>query len=187
MLATDDDAVAEFARTRRSHAMTSGTWARHTGKTTTYDVVDVGYNYRLDEPRSALLLSRLARLEDDIERRRHRTRRYREAFACMEGLVVPYTDASVEDSACYVMPIMVTGTTRRDAMRINLREQHGVQTSLFYPAVHEFTAYRERFPDVSLPRTELMARSEITIPLYSHLADAEQDRVIAAIATELAA
>lgn len=186
LLATDDDEIAEFARTRRSHAMTSGTWERHTGKATSYDVVGVGYNYRLDEPRSALLLSRLARLEDDIERRRHRTRRYREAFAELDGLVVPYTDASIDDSACYVMPIMLTDTTRRDAMRINLRERHGVQTSLLYPAVHEFTAYRERFPDISLPRTELVARSEITIPLYSHLADAEQDRVVAAIVTEVA-
>lgn len=186
LLATDDDAVAEFARSHRSHAMTSGTWARHTGKSTTYDVVGVGYNYRLDEPRSALLLSRLARLEEDIERRRHRTRRYRTAFAELDGLVVPYTDASIEDSACYVMPVMVEDTARRDAMRIAMREKHGVQTSLFYPAVHEFTAYRERFPGISLPRTELLARAEITIPLYAHLSGDDQDRVIEALAAELA-
>lgn len=186
LLATDSDAVAAFARSRRSHAMTSGTWARHIGAATSYDVVGLGYNYRIDEPRSALLLSRLARLEDDIERRRHRTRRYREAFAPMDGVIVPYTDASVAESSCYVMPIILRDAERRDALRIALRERHGVQTSLFYPAVHEFTAYRERFPGVSLPRTEHMARSEVTIPLYSHLADAEQDRVVAAVAEELA-
>ncbi len=39
--------------------MTSGTWDRHSGRTDTYDVTGLGFNYRLDEPRAALLLSRL--------------------------------------------------------------------------------------------------------------------------------
>ena len=50
-------------------------------------------------------------------------------------------------------------------MRTTLRDG-GVQTSVFYPAVHEFTAYRERFGTPSLPRTEYVARAEITLPLY---------------------
>ncbi len=70
LLCTDDDEVAAFVRSRRSHAMTSGTWDRHSGRTDTYDVTGLGFNYRLDEPRAALLLSRLGRLEADIARRR---------------------------------------------------------------------------------------------------------------------
>ena len=60
LLATDDDDVAALARSLRSQGMTSGTWSRHTGETETYDAVGLGFNYRLDEPRAALLLSRLA-------------------------------------------------------------------------------------------------------------------------------
>ena len=67
LLATDDDEVAALARSLRSHGMTSGTWSRHTRETDSYDVVGLGFNYRLDEPRAALLLSRLA-----PARRRHR-------------------------------------------------------------------------------------------------------------------
>ena len=70
-------------------------------------------------------------------------------------------------------------------MRIDLREKHRVQTSLFYPAVHRFTAYRERYPDVSLPMTELAARSEITLPLFPHMSEADQDRVVSALSHEL--
>ncbi len=70
LLATDDDRVAELARSLRSHAMTSGTWDRHRGHAAGYDVVGLGYNYRLDEPRAALLDARLSGLEDDIARRR---------------------------------------------------------------------------------------------------------------------
>ena len=64
--------------------------------------------------------------------------------------------------------------------------QRGLQTSIFYPAVHEFTAYRERYGEISLPRTELAARTEVTIPLYPHMTETEQDRVIASIEEGLA-
>ena len=57
-------------RLLRSHAMTSSTWDRHRGHDPAYDVIDVGYNFRLDEPRAALGLSRLGRLEENIATRR---------------------------------------------------------------------------------------------------------------------
>ncbi len=57
---------AARVRLLRSHAMTSSTWDRHRGHDPAYDVVDIGFNYRLDEPRAALGLSRLARLDEDI-------------------------------------------------------------------------------------------------------------------------
>jgi dTDP-4-amino-4,6-dideoxygalactose transaminase len=80
------------------------------------------------------------------------------------------------------MPLVLRDPERQSAVRTHMRERHGVQTSLLYPAVHEFTAYRERCPGVSLPRTERAARSELTIPLYTHMTEAEQDRVVEALA-----
>ena len=64
--------------------------------------------------------------------------------------------------------------------------ERGVQTSIFYPAVHRFSAYRERFPDVALPITELASRTELTLPLFPHMSDADQDRVAAALAEAMA-
>lgn len=185
LLATDDDDVAAHARARRSHAMTSGTWARHTGATTTYDVTDLGFNYRLDEPRAALLLSRFKRLEADIAQRRVLTARYHELLGEIDDLLVPYAGTDLADSSCYVMPVMVRDPALQGPLRIALRERHGVQTSLFYPAVHEFTAYRDRYP-ASLPRTELAARSEITLPLFPHMTEEQQRHVVGSIVEELA-
>ena len=59
---TASDAHRAAVASWRSHAMTSGTWERHHGRAASYDVVDVGYNYRLDEPRAALGLARLGEL-----------------------------------------------------------------------------------------------------------------------------
>jgi dTDP-4-amino-4,6-dideoxygalactose transaminase len=185
LLATDDADVAAFARSRRSHAMTRGSWDRHQGGAERYDVSGVGFNYRIDEPRSALLLSRLRRLPDEIDRRRDLTRRYRRLLAGVPGLTVPFGDDAVATSSCYVMPVMLDDCSRQRDLRIALRETHLVQTSLFYPAVHTFSAYRRRYPDLSLPRTELAARSEVTLPLFAHLTEADQDRVVDALAAEL--
>jgi dTDP-4-amino-4,6-dideoxygalactose transaminase len=186
LLATDSEEVAAQARLLRSHGMTSGTWARHTGLTDTYDVEALGYNYRLDEPRAALLLSRLPRLEEDIAQRRVLVRAYRERLAGIDGLTVPYDDADVELSCCYVMPIMLEDAERRERFRGFLREERGVQTSIFYPAIHEFTAYRERFGEQSLPRSERAARTEVTLPLFPHMTEGELDRVVTAIEAALA-
>ena len=186
LLATDDDDVAALARSLRSQGMTSGSWSRFTGETDSYDASGLGFNYRLDEPRAALLLSRLRRLERDVARRRELTRAYRAKLAPIAGLSAPYTDEAVAHSTCYVMPVVVDDEARRDGVRRHLRERHGVQTSLFYPAIHEFTAYRERFGAQSLPRSEHIARAEITIPLFPEMDEATQDRVVAALAEALA-
>jgi dTDP-4-amino-4,6-dideoxygalactose transaminase len=181
LLATADDEVAALARRWRSHAMTSGTWDRHRGHASAYDVVDVGYNYRLDEPRAALLLARLGGLDAAVERRRELTRRYRALLADVAGVTVPYADADVDLSSCYVMPVLVDAADR-DAVRAAMLERHGVQTSVLYPAIHEFTAYDAPTP---LPRSERVARAELTLPLYPHLSEEAQDLVVDALRAAL--
>jgi dTDP-4-amino-4,6-dideoxygalactose transaminase len=84
------------------------------------------------------------------------------------------------------MPIMLEDAERRGAFRGFLREERGVQTSVFYPAIHEFTAYRERYGEQSLPRSERAARTEVTIPLFPHMTEGDLDQVVTAIEDGLA-
>jgi dTDP-4-amino-4,6-dideoxygalactose transaminase len=186
MVATDDDELADRVRRLRSHGMTSGSWDRYRGHADSYDVVDIGFNYRLDEVRAALGLARLRRLEPEIARRRELTRTYRRRLGQVSELTLPYTDSQVAQSSCYVMAVMLADPRRRTQLRRILREDHGVQTSVLFPAVHELSAYRQRFPDVSLPRTELASRSEITIPLYPHMSAGEQEQVLHGVEAALA-
>jgi dTDP-4-amino-4,6-dideoxygalactose transaminase len=165
LLATDDDAVAELCRRRRTP--------------------EGGLNYRMDDWRAALLLSRMARLEDEIARRRELTHRYRAALAGDERIVVPYRDEDVAGSSCYVMPVLLRDADQRPAVRRALREQHGVQTSVLYPAVHELTAYAGLRATAKLPRAEHAARAEVTLPLFAMLDEATLDRVVAALRSVL--
>jgi dTDP-4-amino-4,6-dideoxygalactose transaminase len=180
LLATDDDAVAELVRNRRSHAMTSGTWDRHRGHTGGYDVVGLGYNYRLDEPRAALLSARLGGLEDDIALRRRVVHRYRDLLAEVDGVTVPYRDEDVDVSSCYVMPVMVDRPELRDPLRSFLLEERRVQTSVLYPSIHEFSAYAEAASG-QLERSAMAARTQLTLPLYPHISESDQDRVVSAL------
>jgi dTDP-4-amino-4,6-dideoxygalactose transaminase len=184
LLATDDDGVAERARSLRSHGMTSGSWDRHRGHAETYDIVDLGFNYRMDEPRAALLLSRMRRVDDDIARRRVIVRGYRERLAGLERLTVPYSDGDVDRSSCYVMPTLLDTSVGRREFRQALSAR-GIQTSILYPAIHEFSEYRRRYPDVSLPRTEDAARTQVTLPLFPHMTEDQLDRVSEAVSAAI--
>jgi dTDP-4-amino-4,6-dideoxygalactose transaminase len=177
--------VAETVRSLRSHAMTSGTWDRHTGHQLSYDVTGVGYNYRLDEIRAALLISRMRGLEDDVRRRRELVHRYRRLLSGVDGVTVPYADKDVDTSTCYVMPLVLEDPALQAPLRELMRERWNVQTSLLYPSVSDFSAYRELARE-PLPRSEAIARSQVTIPLFPHMEESDQDRVVTAVTEGLA-
>ena len=78
MAVTERAEWAATMRSLRSHGMTSGTWTRHRGHASGYDVVALGFNYRIDEPRAALGLARLPRLETERRDRERLDARYRD-------------------------------------------------------------------------------------------------------------
>jgi dTDP-4-amino-4,6-dideoxygalactose transaminase len=94
---------------------------------------------------------------------------------------VPYTDEDVGHSSCYVMPTLLDEGIDRREFRQGLSAR-GIQTSILYPAIHEFTEYRRRYPDVALPRTEQAARTQVTLPLFPHMTEDQLDHVCEAAA-----
>ena len=71
MVVTNRADLAERVRLLRSHGMTTLTWDRHKGHAGSYDVVNPGYNYRLDELHAALGRVQLKKLERNNQRRRN--------------------------------------------------------------------------------------------------------------------
>jgi dTDP-4-amino-4,6-dideoxygalactose transaminase len=176
MLVTVDDGLAEKVGLLRSHGMTTLTWDRHRGHASGYDVVALGFNYRLDEPRAALGQRRLARLDADNARRGELAARYREQ---LDG-VVECTMAPVEGmtSAHHLFTILLPPGADRDAFRAELAERR-IQTSVHYPPVHGFSIHAS--PGVSLPVTEDHAARTVTLPLFAHMTGAQQDLVVEAV------
>ena len=181
---TADDELAARVRSLRSHAMTSGTWDRHTGHEASYDVVDVGYNFRLDEPRAALGLARLSRLREDIERRRAAVLRYREALAGTPGLTLMWTDSDVARSSHFAFPVLFESGEERRRVREALAER-SIQTTR-YPALHTFSELAPLTAPGSLPAAEAAADRHLALPLSSHSDDAGVDLVAGALRDALA-
>jgi dTDP-4-amino-4,6-dideoxygalactose transaminase len=108
------------------------------------------------------------------------THRYRELLEDVDGFSLPYTSEQVDVSSCYVMPVTVDEPDLRDPLRGLLAERFGIQTTVLYPPINRFSAYLSDGA-APLPRCERAARSQITLPLYPHLAESDQDRVIEAL------
>jgi dTDP-4-amino-4,6-dideoxygalactose transaminase len=179
MLVSNQDDLAERARLLRSHAMTSLTLDRHLGHAFSYDVVDLGYNYRIDEMRSALGLVGLEQLGNNNARRETITRAYWRGLSD-SNLGLPFKELDVDkniSTAYHIFPILLPSNINRNAFMNHLRVK-GIQTSIHYPPIHKFSYYKNRFKDISLPNTERIASHQVTLPLFSSMNDEQLDLVI---------
>ena len=72
----------------------------------------------------------------------------------------------------------------RDPLRRMLSERFGVQTTVLYPSIGQFSAYSGNGQE-PLPRCERVARSQLTLPLYPHLGEERLERVVQAVSAAL--
>jgi dTDP-4-amino-4,6-dideoxygalactose transaminase len=179
MVLTHDEELAKRVRMLRSHAMTSGTWDRHRGHEDSYDVVDIGFNFRLDEPRAALGLSRLKRVHAAIDHRRAIVRAYRERLAAVHGTTLVWDEAAVEAGSHFAFPILFESSEARATAR-QVIAGRGVQTTR-YPVLHELSEYAPFAAIGDLPNAEEAAVRHVTLPLSSHTTVEQVDLVVDAV------
>jgi dTDP-4-amino-4,6-dideoxygalactose transaminase len=183
MVVTDDDDVAERMRLLRSHGMTTLTWDRHRGHAMGYDVVALGYNYRIDEPRAALAASRLEGIDTENRRRGEHVAAYRDAFDATDGVSPTMPPADGAEPAHHLFTIVVDEGIDRDAVRKSLHDAQ-IQTSLHYPPAHHFSIYADS--GAELPNTDAYAARAITLPLFGHMTTEQREAVVDTLATAVA-
>ncbi len=189
MLITDDDKLADRLRALRSHGMTTLSWERHKGRAATYDVTTHGFNYRIDDLRSALGLVQLKKLPAANAARQKHAESYAKAIAKAgrEDLRYIYGDKPTAGAA-HVAGIIVPAEVR-DAIRSTMSEA-GIQSSLHYPCVHHFSAFEAASGASQLPVSEAFTNQMITLPLYPNMpedAPAEIIDIIVAGLSQLSA
>jgi dTDP-4-amino-4,6-dideoxygalactose transaminase len=185
MVTTSSEEHAERVRLLRSHAMTSSTWDRHRGHDPAYDVVDVGFNFRLDEPRAALGLSRLGRLADAIDARRALVRAYRERLQDLDGIELTFGEEDVERSSHFAFVVLLADRDARDLFRARLCDD-GVQTT-WYPALHKFSEYASGYGEGELPAAAEAAERHCALPLSPSMQLADVELVVEAVTKAVAA
>jgi dTDP-4-amino-4,6-dideoxygalactose transaminase len=177
MVVTDRDDLANHIRLMRSHGMTSLTWDRHTGHSSTYDVVTLGYNYRMDELRAALGLIQLDKLETNNQKRRKLVIAYRQLLQDTPGILIPF-ERHPGISAAHLMPIILNDPLRRQRVVDGLKKS-GIQTSLHYPPIHLFKYYQQNYHSKpgDLPITEEIVSRLVTLPLFPSMTFEQVEQV----------
>lgn len=189
MLITDREMLAEKLRLYRSHGMTSLTWDRHKGHAYTYDVIDLGYNYRIDEIHAALGRTQLRKLKEKNNRRREIVKEYWKEFS-NTSLTLPFqqqfafnyktNDDSSYLPAHHIFPLILPKGFDR-SLFVDSMKAHGIQTSLHYPPAHLFSFYKDRYQNINLPKTENISAREVTLPLFQTMDRRSVDLVIASV------
>ena len=180
MVSAGEAALSRRLRYLRSHGMTTLTLDRHQGRAVSYDVIEPGLNYRMDEMRAAIGLVQLDKLPAGNLRREALAGRYRRnligsplhmPFDKLPGHVV---------SAHHILPVLLPPRCQRAAVMETLKAA-GVQSSIHYPPFWGFTAYKDSMSAQDAPLAADICRRELTLPLYPGMSDEEVDLVTDAL------
>jgi dTDP-4-amino-4,6-dideoxygalactose transaminase len=169
----------------RQHGMTVSDQVRHGSPKVVFESYSApGFNYRMTDIQAAIGREQLKRLPHLVSTRRRLAERYRKLLADCPGVIAPADLAwtrSNWQSYCVRLP---EGRDQRRVMQAML--DAGVSTRRGIMCSHREPAFLETHGKISLPISEAATDGSICLPLFSQMTEAEQDRVVEALARALA-
>ena len=176
LVVTDDEARAARVRSLRSHAMTTVTWDRHRGHHAGYDIVGLGFNFRLDEPRAALGGEQLRRFPQRLDARRGVAEAYASRLAGQLGVEL-LDRHEAKGSSPFGFVVLVDDAEVRSGVRGAL-ERQGIET-MRYPLMTQLTAFAEAAPAGRPSRCDCVRRAPLrpALPPVARLGDRGVDRL----------
>jgi perosamine synthetase len=188
MVATNNAQFAETLRRFRNHGISSDARQRQNAGQWHYEMVLLGFNYRLPDIACALGLEQLKKLGANLARRREIAARYTDAFREIPG-VIPPTVLPEANPAWHLYPIRVKleklAADRAQIFRALRAENIGV--NVHYIPVHFHPYYRDRFGfrGGEFPVAEAAYERLISLPMFHAMTDQDVQDVIAAVAKVL--
>ena len=172
MLLTDDDALAEVARSLRNQGRNAmGAWLTHER---------LGYNYRLDEMSAALGASQMGRLDEILAGRAAVAKGYTRRLEAFDWLQLPGERPGTRRS-WFVFVVTLEQGMQRDPL-MQAMEQAGVPVRAYFDPLHQ-QPYMQPYLQgpVSLPVTESVAERTLALPFHAGLSDDDLDHVVAVL------
>jgi UDP-4-amino-4,6-dideoxy-N-acetyl-beta-L-altrosamine transaminase len=184
IIVTDNKAYYEKLQLFRSHGITKDPQLmEHNDGPWYYEMVDLGYHYRITDIQAALGASQMKKLDRFVARRREIARLYTEAFSQMEGLTVPYQlPEALSSWHLYMLRFDLNrfGVTRKEIFE-KLRALN-IGVHVHYIPVHKQPYYQKHgYGDVTMPNAEAFYDSCITLPLFPKMSDSDVNDVIEAV------
>ncbi len=189
MVMTNSSERAARMRTFRNHGISSEARTRERQAAWHYEMVALGYNYRLTDFQCALGMSQLTRLKDWLARRRALAAHYDQSLADLDGVTPLTVREDVEHAYhLYVVRVERGGGGRRDAVFQAMRAR-GIGVNVHYIPVHLHPFYHERFGtrEGQLPISEQAYGEILTLPLFPRMSEADVDEVVTVLTEALGA
>jgi perosamine synthetase len=182
MVTSNDQALADHVRRLRNHGITSDHRQREIQGTFRYDMVELGFNYRLPDLQCALGQAQLKKLPMWLERRRAAAARYQRELSSVSSLRLP-TEPADRKHAYHLYPVRVVAddvAAARQTMYAALRAD-GIGVNVHYLPVYLHSYYRELGYRPGLcPVAEAAFDGLLSIPMWHGMSEAQQSEVIAA-------
>ncbi|RLJ38878.1 DegT/DnrJ/EryC1/StrS aminotransferase family protein [Acidovorax sp. 106] len=185
MAVTRNAALAQRMRVMRLHGMNRDAFDRFTSKTPAwyYEVVAPGFKYNMTDVAAAMGVQQLARLPQFVQRREQLAQRYHAALASLP-LVLPATATAGDVHAWHLYVVRLAPQARmdRDALIQGLSDR-GIGTSVHYVPLHRHPYWRDRYqltPE-QYPHADAAYQDMVSLPLFTAMSDADQERVITAL------
>lgn len=177
-IVTNDEVLARRMRTFRNHGITSDHGQRAKIGSWHYEMVELGFNYRLTDIQCALGLTQLNKLHRFIESRRQVAARYDTAFA-QDPAIRPL---GVRSQTGHGYHLYVVRIPERDRIFSHLREA-GIGANVHYIPVHHHPYYRKRLGtgEGLCPVAEAAYGEILSLPIFPDLTVEDQSRVIATL------
>ena len=174
-LFTDDDALAQAAREIRVH-----------GQSARYTHTRVGVGGRMDTIQCAVVLAKLPRFEWELQRRRELGARYHALLAPLAAQHPGFGLLTVRPDRDCVWGQYTVFVPERAKVQAALQAA-GIPTAVHYPKpLHHQTAYAAGCCPDCCPGSLDAAARVMSLPMSPDLTEADQDRVVAALAEALA-
>ena len=184
MVVTKNRQLDIRAKEFRSHGMSALTLDRHRGRAISYNVSNVGLNYRIDEMRSAIGLVQLEKLREANRKRGYLVDRYIKKLSSIKDISIPFQNLKNIEPVYHIFPILLSPSIDR-VWLINRLKDFGIQSSIHYPIFKDFTAFKNMNLNPA-PIAEDIARRELTLPLYPTMSFSDIDFICDSLSKILA-
>jgi len=180
MVVTNSKKIAEYVRLARSHGLTRSLADRYSkGKPWDYDIINVGFNYRLDEIRASLVLNQIKRIKILNLNRLNASKYYNQKLDKIPGIITPKIVKNSEHTYhLYIIRIAEKSGKHRDQVFKEFQKR-GIQVSLHYKPLHEFTSYKKtaRIYD-KLDNSKNIYKQILSLPMYPGITKKQIDHVV---------
>ena len=182
MITTNSKKIAEKVRQLRSHGMTKSLKSRYSSEYPwVFDIVEPGYNYRLDEIRSALGITQLKRIKKINDLRKKASLYYHKNLQNIPGIILPdMVNDNTHSYHLYTIRVTKPFKLSRNQLYKKLKDK-GIRTTVYWMPIHEYAAYRKFAKKSNVVNTTKTYDEILALPLFPNISKKHQDAVIQVI------